>query len=159
MNKPTRWWHYFIYTLLGLLYSNLGMVAEVDHSNHLGHGTSQSNIPNVDHSAHQSMDHSAHKEQTSSYSLPTLATIPSSGKAREAGFDNRYGMEPTSIDSELAIRCAHGSRGIVMLDNAIWQQCGGKPQGASLGPGYYPAVPPWNQEGTGKVMDHSMMNH
>ena len=68
-------------------------------------------------------------------------------------------MEPTSARYSLATRCAQASRGLIMLDNATWKRCGGKPEGAARGPGYYPAMPPWNKAGTGqaRTMDHSRM--
>lgn len=112
------------------------------------------------------MDHSTHQTSQgytgdSADSLSPVDAVPPSGKAREAGFDGRYGMEPTSADDDPAGRCALGSRGIVMLDNAEWALCGGKPEGAARGPGYYPALPPWNEPGTGQThqMDHSAMGH
>lgn len=120
---------------------------------------------------HSKMDHGGHmaKPATGKYAdtkkdgrLKPLSAIPESGKAREAGFDDRYTMEPTTAAANLATLCAQGTRGLVMLDNAIWKQCGDKPKGASKGPGFYPAVPPWNKAGTGespKPMDHSKMAH
>ena len=53
---------------------------------------------------------------------------------------------------------SQGSRGIVMLDNETWKKCGGKPEGAAQGAGYYPAIPPWNKAGKGETetVDHSM---
>ncbi len=94
--------------------------------------------------------------------LPRLDAIPPSGKAREGGFDGRYGMEPTTAEAELDTLCAQGSRGLIMVSNATWRKCGGKPKGASMGPEYYPAMPPWNKAGTGaaaQIMDHSKMKH
>lgn len=138
-------------TALGaLLVAGLAAAQEMDHS----------------HMDHSQMDHSAYGASAgytggSSGSLAPVVAIPPSGEAREAGSDGRYGMEPTSADDGPAERCALGSRGIVMLDNAEWARCGGKPQGAARGPGYYPALPPWNEPGTGQThrMDHSSMSH
>jgi uncharacterized protein involved in copper resistance len=133
---------------------------EMDHS--------QMDHSQMDHSQmdHSQMDHSAHQaapayEGSPPGGLAPLEAIPESGNAREAGFDDRYGMEPKSADDDPAARCAQGSRGLVMLDNVEWELCGGKPQGASRGPGYYPAMPPWNEAGTGQShqMDHSAMGH
>lgn len=87
-------------------------------------------------------DHSAHgKHQAKpAYTAPkhkgqldALPSIPDSGKAREAGADDRYIMETTSSGDSLAQKCAKGTRGIVMLDNKTWQRCGGKPKGAAQG--------------------------
>jgi len=95
-------------------------------------------------------------QQTEIYSKPTksgqlnsLTKMPGSGKAREANFDGRYRMEPTGITSVTSTLCAHASRGLIHVDNATWAKCGGKIEGASKGPGYYPAVYPWNEVGTG----------
>lgn len=109
---------------------------------------------------HSKMDHSKMQMQAPPVKpggLQKLATLPASGKAREAGFDSSYAMESTSVENDLATRCAHASRGLVMLDNVSWLKCGGKPAGAARGAGYYPAVPPWNKEGKGDTapMDHS----
>jgi hypothetical protein len=60
-------------------------------------------------------------------------------------------MAPTSREADLATLCAQATRGLIMLDNATWEKCGGKPEGASKGPGYYPAIPPWNTPGTGEA--------
>jgi hypothetical protein len=38
-------------------------------------------------------------------------------------------MESTSVHDSVAAQCAKASRGLVMLDNAAWARCGGKPQG------------------------------
>ena len=59
-----------------------------------------------------------------------LAAIPASGKAREGGYDDRYVMESTDVSNALQIRCAQASRGLVMMNNAEWSRCGGKPEGA-----------------------------
>ena len=112
------------------------------------------------HAGHGKMDHgkpSYVAPKVKAGKLKILKTIPKSGKAREGGYDQRYAMEPTTIRTSLARRCALGSRGIIMLDNATWKRCGGKPKGAARGAGYYPAIPPWNKAGTGKTstMDHS----
>jgi hypothetical protein len=87
--------------------------------------------------------------------------MPASGKAREAGFNDCYVMEPTSSRDEIATQCAQGTRGLIMLDNATWERCGGKAKGASKGPSYYRPVFPWSKKGTGKIhsMDHSQMGH
>ena len=88
----------------------------------------------MDHSGHN-MDHSGHdmtykgaKGQASG-TLKKLDAVPTSGKAREAGFDDKYPMETTSAKDSLAEKCAKGSRGLIMLDNKTWEKCGGKPQG------------------------------
>jgi len=65
------------------------------------------------------------------------------------------------MGNDFASLCAQGSRGLIMLDNETWEKCGGKPDGAAQGAGYYPALPPWNKAGTGEVqeIDHSTMQH
>ncbi len=162
-------------TGLTLATSGALIAAEPDHSGHAGQmqhpdQMQQTMQPEMDHSKHaMPMDHSQHAPAASPQyrdtgevkTLDKLNTIPPSGRAREAGFDGRYAMEPTSAQHELATLCANGSRGLIMLDNATWDKCGGKSEGASKGPGHYPAMPPWNKEGTGDTfqMDHSMMGH
>lgn len=102
-----------------------------------------------------------YQKGTPAAALKILRQIPASGKVREAGFDGKYGMESTTIFADLDTLCAQGSRGIIMLTNDTWQQCGGKPSGASKGPGFYPPIPPWNKAGVGEVkkMNHAAMGH
>lgn len=131
------------------------LAAEMDHGAHAGSG-SQSKSMSHDgpyFGVTQSGGHDA--------KLQKLDKIPASGRGREATADDRYIMESTSALNDVATRCAHGSRGLVMVDNATWKECGGKPEGASKGPGYYPAMEPWNKEGIGEthMMDHSQMQH
>jgi len=88
----------------------------------------------------EQMDHSQHKLHTqkqSGYSadkakgdLNTLSTMPDSGTGREAGYDKRYAMEPTSSAEKLADLCAKGSRGLIILDRKTWERCGGAPKGS-----------------------------
>ena len=113
------------------------------------------------HEAHRHATPGTYMESGVGQALKPLKAIPPSGRAREAGFDGRYGIEPTSAEYDLATLCAEGSRGLIMLDNATWARCGGKPKGAAKGAGYYPPLPPWNKAGTGQThsMDHSMMGH
>lgn len=66
--------------------------------------------------------------------LAKLSKIPASGKAREGGADGRYVMESISVSDSLASQCAKASRGLMMLDNASWEKCGGKPEGAAVTP-------------------------
>ena len=82
---------------------------------------------------HGKMDHKQHRRMNQG-GLKVLSQVPASGKAREAGFDGRYAMEPTTMPSRMANRCALASRGIIMLDEQSWKLCGGKPKGASPGP-------------------------
>ena len=63
--------------------------------------------------------------------LKNLTALPTSGKAREGGYDGRYVMESTDVANTLSIRCAQASRGLVMMSNAEWARCGGKPDGAA----------------------------
>lgn len=131
MNKLKR--SIILFTVLALPVS-IGYAAEMDHSQHM----------NMDHS---SMQHApsepiskvpVHKGQ-----LQKLSEMPTSGKAREAGSDGRYAMEATSVNDDIQIKCAKASRGLVMIDNKTWAQCGGKPKGWSEG------------LGNSKTMDHS----
>ena len=129
--------------------------AEMDHSKHMAQPMQKD--PGK-HDEHQGAYYGVTPSEGSDAKLQQLNKIPTSGRSREATFDGRYNMESTSVINDLDSQCAHASRGLVMLDNATWEKCGGKPEGASKGPGYYPALPPWNKEGTGKVepmMDHS----
>jgi hypothetical protein len=105
---------------------------------------------------HSKMDHSvmghdmaAMKSASMKGNLSTLREIPPSGRAREAGSDSRYAMEPTTVVNSLATQCAQASRGLIMLDNATWKRCGGKPKGASMGV----------KKGPDGNMDHSTMDH
>jgi hypothetical protein len=92
-----------------------------------------------DHAGH-AMDHSAHMAMPASPGkLGRLERVPDSGRAREAGSDGRYAMESTTVEASLATRCAQASRGLIMLDNAGWKACGGKPTGAAMGPKPAPA--------------------
>jgi hypothetical protein len=66
--------------------------------------------------------------------LQKLVTMPASGKVREGGYDGRYVMESTDVNNALSIRCAQASRGLVVMSNAEWSRCGGKPDGAAQAP-------------------------
>ena len=85
----------------------------------------------IDHSQHES-----HNKTKSGYAkvkpkggLNPLSEIPGSGKSREAGFDDRYAMEPTSALDNLSDLCAKGSRGLIMLDRQTLAKCGSTPKG------------------------------
>jgi hypothetical protein len=91
------------------------------------------------HAGH-AMDHSAHMAMPAPGKLGRLDRVPDSGRAREAGSDGRYAMESTTVEASLATRCAQASRGLIMLDNAGWKACGGKPKGAPTGPKPAPAM-------------------
>ena len=88
---------------------------------------------------HSKMDHGAMSQASMAQyvsppvttALEKLSVMPASGKAREGGADGRYVMESTSVFDSMAEQCAKASRGLVMLDNASWLQCGGKQQGAA----------------------------
>ncbi len=108
--------------------------AEMDHSK-MGHGM---NGPKV------AMQKAVKKGQ-----LSRLPVMPASGRAREAGSDGRYAMEPTSIRTRWSEKCAQATRGLVMLDNAAWKRCGGKPKGAAMG----------IKNQSEAKMDHSKMKH
>ena len=89
------------------------------------------------------MDHSKMMHDTSlttastvieKAALQKLSNMPASGKVREGGYDGRYLMESTDVANALQTRCAQASRGLVMMDNAEWARCGGKPDGAVQAP-------------------------
>lgn len=113
---------------------SIGYAAEMDHSQHM----------NMDHSSmqHGSSEH-MRKGPVQQGQLQRLSEMPASGKAREAGSDERYAMEATSVNDDIQTKCAKASRGLVMVDNKTWAQCGGKPKGWSEG------------VGDAKPMDHS----
>jgi hypothetical protein len=102
-----------------LLMVELPVLAEMDHSA-MGHDMSA--MP------------SAKKMMGSQVNaLQKLESLPASGEAREGGYDNSYLMESTDAADSLHVRCAQASRGLVMVDNAEWSRCGGKPTGAAEG--------------------------
>ena len=84
----------------------------------------------IDHSKHA--DHNQDKgyvEKAQPGALRTLSELPKSGRGREAGYDKRYAMEPTSVNDSVAQKCAKGSRGLVMLDRETLAKCGQTPKG------------------------------
>ena len=91
----------------------------------------------VDHdNMHDTMPHSpsAHGDgqqatNQGTAQLKRLTEMPRSGKSREAGYDERYLMESTTVSNSIQTQCAQGSRGLVMVDNVTWSKCGGKPTG------------------------------
>lgn len=103
-----------------------------------------SNAAEMDHSQHMNMDHSTMQHAPSNQmsmkpsqhgKLQRLSEMPASGKAREVGSDGRYAMETTSVSDDIQTKCAKATRGLMMVDNKTWAQCGGKPKGWSEGPG------------------------
>lgn len=144
MNKLKR--VTIIFSMLVLSVS-ISYAAEMDHSQHMDMDNSnmeQNQSINMDHSQHMNMDHSnmQHTPGEPKKTLPVkqgqlqrLSEMPASGKAREAGSDGRYAMEATSVNDDMQTRCAKATRGLVMVDNKTWAQCGGKPKGWSEGPG------------------------
>ena len=120
-------------------------------------------IPSISVAAkmdHSKMDHSktgrgmkgpgmAQPKAVKKGRLNQLSTMSTSGRSREAGYDSRYAMEPTSTRTRLSEKCAQATRGLVMLDNATWKRCGGKPKGAAMGPG----------RGGAKAGSHQNMRH
>ncbi len=99
------------------------LAAEMDHS-----------IMDYSSMSHSNMLHDSSLTITSKKqgkaALQNLSAMPASGKAREGGYDDRYVMESTDVSNALQIRCAQASRGLVMMNNAEWSRCGGKPEGA-----------------------------
>ena len=125
--------------LILALIPSLALAAEMDHSkmdhSKMGHGM---NGPKV-----------AQPTAGKKSPLKKLSALPASGSSREAGSDGRYAMEPTSTRTRLSEQCAQATRGLIMLDNATWKRCGGKPKGASMGAGSLDHT----------RMDHSKMKH
>lgn len=109
--------------------------AEMDHSK-MDHGSMGHDQMTPEKMDHSKMGHApvVRSKSAAPGVLVTLAKIPASGKAREGGADDRYVMESTSVFDNVADQCAKASRGLMMLDNATWAQCGGKPQGAAMTP-------------------------
>lgn len=138
-----------------LAVSAVVIAAQDEHKGHDGHSVQQKS---AEHGEHDGPHYGVTPSAKNNKQLQKLESMQPSGRSREATSDGRYNMEPTTVENDLATQCALGSRGIVMLDNATWKKCGGKPKGAAKGAGYYPAIPPWNKEGRGKTsdVDHSM---
>ena len=114
-------------SLLLLLFASTASAAEIDHSQHGAQGAMKSTeLEHAQHASHAR--HGAMQQQAAQ--LQVLDIMPASGKAREGGYDGRSVMESTGHVMPLAARCAQASRGLVMLDSASWEACGGKPQGA-----------------------------
>lgn len=146
MNKLKR-----VTIIFSILFFSLPIsyAAEMDRSQHMDMDINNSNMEhsqsiNMDHSQHMNMDH-LNMQQTPSEPMKTLpvkqgqlqrlSELPASGKSREAGSDGRYAMEATSVNDEMQTKCAKATRGLVMVDNKTWAQCGGKPKGWPEGPG------------------------
>jgi len=100
----------------------------------MGHNGMDKNTKETKSMDHGSMDHhkmdmsdmhheSKQTKKPTQAKLLTLEQIPDSGRSREAGFDGRYNMEPTSMLYDAKTRCANASRGLVMLDNATLAKC------------------------------------
>lgn len=121
--------------MFAIVFATTAQAAEVDHSqmNHVQMSHSKMDHGKMKHAQmdHSQMGHSKMKsaQSTEQSALEGLAAVPMSGRAREAGFDGRYSMEPTSVSDAGATQCAKASRGLVMLDNAGWAACGGKAMG------------------------------
>jgi hypothetical protein len=94
------------------------------------HNKTQSGKPEMD-AMHHGDQHtsSMHDHSTAKTALQRLDALPPSGKSREAGYDGSYFMRSTALNQPLEVKCALGSRGLIMLDNDTWTKCGGKPAG------------------------------
>lgn len=106
-----------------------------DHgTQHISGETVQSN-PGDQVPVESRQQHTQHHKNTDTDKInpAKLDIVPVSGIAREGGYDNSFMMESTSAGNSLQTRCAQASRGIIMLDNATWEQCGGKPKGVPGG--------------------------
>ena len=68
---------------------------------------------------HETMGHSL----KSAPDMSILKTVPASGKAREASFDNSYIMKQMTIGASIETQCALASRGIIMLDRESRKKC------------------------------------
>jgi len=77
-----------------------------------------------DHSqmGHEAMGHNL----KSTLEMSILKSVPASGKAREAGFDNSYIMKQTTNGVSIETQCALASRGIIMLDRESRKKCSKK---------------------------------
>ena len=88
-----------------------------------------------EHHADHDMGSMHHDKKQAKIDVPSpipreqLTLVPPSGKSREAGYDGSYMMDNTSLHLSLKERCALASRGLIMLDNASWKECGSKPSG------------------------------
>ena len=152
-----------IQTILSILViaslSTMSLSVSAMEDEHKGHVMKQAP---AEHGEHDGPYYGVSPSNQNNNALQKLDSIPPSGHAREASSDGRYNMEPTTVKNDLHTLCAQGSRGLIMLDNDTWKKCGGKPEGAARGAGYYPAIPPWNKEGKGNTedasgaIDHSM---
>lgn len=113
--------------------------ASEQHHNHDSKREDEKTKTTHEHAGHQMQEQHDAMKSGGTKMIPTplqkLKQMPVSGKSREAGFDGRYVMESTSADAALATRCAQASRGLIMVDNATWAKCGGKPEGWSMGIG------------------------
>jgi hypothetical protein len=136
----------FVFSSLLVVFMYATNAAEMDHSQHMNMDNPNmepSQSTTMDHSQHMNMDHSTMQHAPSKPmktvpvkqgQLQRLSEMPASGKGREAGYDGRYAMEATSVNDDLQAKCAKATRGLVMIDNKTWAQCGGKPKGWSEGP-------------------------
>jgi hypothetical protein len=121
MNTLTK----ILFGLLACLAAAVVTAVEMDHSQHGAQDMMEK--MEMDHSQYMTPAH-----QGAMQPLQQLHAMPASGKAREGGYDGRYVMESTGHALSAMERCAQASRGLVMLDNASWTDCGGKPQGAAV---------------------------
>jgi hypothetical protein len=92
-----------------------------EHSGHAGHMESTD-----EHSGHAHHNMQAAKK-------PILKTLPPSGKSREAGYEGSYMMDSTTVENDPVIQCQQASRGLIMLDRAGWEKCGGMDEDVSGG--------------------------
>lgn len=120
------------------------MMMQEDPEHHM-HGQPEGMLHSEQHTKSSGMDIAP---------LSKLSTMPPSGTSREAGFDGRYAMESTSAQASTAIQCAQGSRGLLMVDNATWAKCGGKPQGWPKGMGDDSAGVSADVSKNASTMDH-----
>jgi len=121
--------------VLMLFIPSITIAAEKDHSK-MGHGMSGPKM--------------AQPKAVKKGQLNRLPVMSPSGVSREAGYDGRYAMEPTSTRTRLSEKCAQATRGLVMMDNATWKRCGGKPKDAAMGV---------DSKNIGGQMDHPKMKH
>lgn len=129
----------FVFVLCALVI--VPVQAQMDHS---AHDMSQGMAASQPSATMSEMSHDMNgyaTREAANASLPPLATVPASGKARESGMDGRHVQEATGAGVSGSERCALAARGIVMLDNASWAACGGKTQGIPQTPAALAAPP------------------
>lgn len=115
----------------GLVFAeNAPVLAELNSGmSHEQHMQPENNAKQEHHMNHAVVSGNNMMRKSLEKSMKKLTTLPDSGVSREAGYDNTYIMASTHVNDDLNLKCAQASRGLIMLDNASWNACGGKPNG------------------------------